>query len=123
MKSKTKIKKQTQRKFNPELVKTINLAKKNPAWKNVAEILSGPRQNYAKLNLNQINEKAEDKKIIIVPGKVLSMGEINKKIKIASLNFSENSKEKLKKSGCEITTILNEIKSNSEGKNIQILKK
>ena len=67
-----------QRKTNSELVETIKTAKKNKAWLSIGGILAGPRKNWSNLNLNKINKDAEDKKIIVVPGKVLSQGEIDK---------------------------------------------
>ena len=81
MKSKTKISKQTKRKTNRELIEIINLAKKNEGWKDVAEVLAGPTRKLVSINLSEINDGAEDKDVVIIPGKVLSMGKINKKIK------------------------------------------
>jgi len=122
MKSKTKIGKQIERKTNPELVKTIKAAKKSKSWEEVAAILSGPRKNFVDLNLGEINSRAKDREIVVVPGKVLSQGEITKKIKIIALNFSEKAREKLEKGKISYSNITEEIKKNPEGKNILILK-
>ncbi len=122
VKSKTKISKQTERKFNPELVETINIAKKKEKWLGVASVLSGPRKNRNNLNLSEINEKSGDSKKVLIIGKVLSQGEMSKKIKVIALNFSKRAKEKLLSSGCEASSILNEIKSNPEMKDIKVLK-
>jgi len=127
VKSKTKIEKQMQRKTSTELVKTILIAKKNKSWIKVAEILSGPRKNRANLNLEEIDKKVDALKgtsegeIVVIPGKVLSQGSVNKKIKIVALNFSEKAKEKLLKSKCKISSIVEEIKKNPDGKGIKIL--
>ena len=123
MKSKTKIEKQLQRKDGVELVKTIIAAKKNKSWIKIAEILSGPRKNRINLNLNEIDKKVEEEDIVVIPGKVLSQGGVNKKIKIVALNFSDKAKEKLLKSKCEILSIIEEIKKNPAGKGIKILEK
>ena len=122
MKTKTKIEKQLQKKRNPKLVKTIIASKKNKAWIGIGSILSSPRRKKLNLNLKEINEKADLKKTILVPGKVLSLGELDKKIKIVALAFSEKAKEKILKSGGEVLSILEEIKKNPEAKNIEILK-
>lgn len=123
MKSKTKITKQLERKKNPEIVKTIIETKKNPNWLRVAAILAGPKKQV--FNLGEINEKTQNQKAekIVVPGKVLSQGEINKKIKLIALSFSESAKQKLKKAGFEISSIKEEIKKNPDGKGIYILEK
>ncbi len=122
MKTKTLIEKQLERKINPELVKTIIAAKKNEAWLDVAAVLSGPRKNLANINLEKINKEAKKGETIIVPGKILSQGEIDKKIKIVALNFSEKAKEKLLKAKCEVSNILDEIKKNPMAKGVQVLK-
>jgi large subunit ribosomal protein L18e len=122
MKSKTKISKQLVKKSNPELVETIILAKKNKAWLDVAAILSGSRRNSISVNLQDLNDQTEKEKILAIPGKVLSVGEIDKKIKIVALNFSSMAKEKLKKSGCETMSIIDEIKKNPEAKGVKIIK-
>jgi len=121
-KSKTQIEKQMQKKNNPELVETLMNAKKKDKWLEVAGIISGPRRKRIDLNLNEINNQTKDKEKVIVPGKVLSHAEINKKIKIVALSFSEKAKEKLKKSGCEFSSILTEIKLNPSAEGIKILK-
>ncbi|HLD38280.1 MAG TPA: 50S ribosomal protein L18e [Candidatus Nanoarchaeia archaeon] len=122
MKSKTQIEKQMQKKNNSELVETLMNAKKKDKWIEIAGIISGPRRKRINLNLDEINNQAKEKEKIIVPGKVLSQGEINKKIKVIALGFSEKAKEKLKKSGCEFSNILTEIKSNPSAEGIRILK-
>jgi len=122
MKTKSKIEKQLQRKTNSKLVETIIACKKNKAWLNVAEILSGSRKNRTTLNLEELNEKIKSEKIVLIPGKILSQGELDKKIKVIALTFSEKAKEKLKKSGVETLTILEEVRKNPEAKGVKILK-
>jgi large subunit ribosomal protein L18e len=122
-KSKTLIDKQLKRKSNSILVETIIQAKKKEAWNEVAELLSGSRRKRVNINLNELNGvEAQDKDVLVIPGKVLSEGNIDKKIKVVALGFSERAKEKLLKSGCQTSDILNEIKSNPTGKNIKILR-
>jgi large subunit ribosomal protein L18e len=122
MKSKTRIEKQLNKKTNPELVRTIIEAKKKKGWTEIAEILSSPRINKISMNLDKINETAKEGETIIIPGKVLSEGDLDKKIKIVAFNFSEKAKEKISKSKGEFSTILEEIKKNPEAKNVRIIK-
>ncbi len=123
MKSNTKIEKQLKKKTNPELVGTIIEAKKKKGWTEIAEILSSPRINKISINLDKINETAKEGETIVIPGKVLSEGELNKKIKIVAFNFSEKAKDKISKSKGEFLTILEEIKKNPEAKNVRIILK
>ena len=122
MKSKTKIEKQMQRKTNLELVKTIIASKKNKDWVGIAEILSGPRKKRVNINLDGINKKVKEGETVVVPGKVLSQGEMNKKINVIALNFSEKAKKKLLKSKCDVSSIIEEIKKNPQAKNLKVLK-
>lgn len=121
--SKTQISKRLKKKTNPEIVETIELAKK----KNLLELakrLSGPKSNYTIINLDELNKlnelnKLKENKIMIV-GKVLGSGNIEKKISISALGFSNQAREKLKKAGCTIKTLKQEIEANKELKGVEI---
>ena len=123
MKSKTKISKQLERKSNSKLMETIIAGKKNDSWNQIAGLLSGPRRKRICINIEEINKNSKPGETVLIPGKVLSQGEIDKKIKVVALNFSEKAKEKLLSAKCEIADILNEIKSNPSAKGIKIIKK
>ena len=119
VKSKRLIEKQLRTKNDKELVETVIAAKKNPNWFKVAEILASPRKNHKEVNLNDLDKI--DSKIIVVCGKVLSQGEVSKKRKIVAYKFSERAKEKLIKAGCEVGSIIDEIKSNKDAKEVIII--
>jgi len=121
-KSKTKISKQLTKKTNKDLVDAIILAKKSKAWNEVAAILSGPRSRRINLNLGEISKISKDGETIVVPGKILSQGEIDKKIKIVAFGFSENARKKIIDSKSEAVSIFNEINKNPAAKGIRILK-
>lgn len=116
--SKTKIQRKSEKKTNPELVKTIMIAKKNNHLK-LANKLSGPTRQQLRINVGELNEIKEGS--ILVPGKILGEGNINKKITISALGFSEQARDKLKKAGCETKTIRHEIESNPTLKGVKVL--
>jgi len=122
MKSATKIKKQAGRKTNSGLAATIRDSANSENWKNVAHILSMPRRSRVEFNLDEIEAEAKDGENIIIPGKVLSRGEVKKKVKIIALNFSEKAKEKLSKNKINFSTIGEEIKKNPDAKGLRILR-
>jgi len=122
MKSKTKISNQLERKSNSTLIKTVLAGKKSEAWVGIAGMLSGPRRNKTCINLEQISKNSKAGETIVIPGKVLSQGEIDKKVKVIALSFSEKAKEKLLSAKCEVSYILDEIKSNPSAKGIKIIK-
>jgi len=116
--TKTQISKRVKKKTNPELVETIRLCRKN----NLLELgkrLSGPTRKQAKINLDELNKLKQEKVLIV--GKVLSKGEINKKMKIAALGFSEKAREKLEKAGCKIFTIKQAIEKNPKLDGVEII--
>ncbi len=115
--SKTKINKRIKRKTNSKLVETILLAKKKGLLE-IAKLLSLPTRKRIKKNLEEISKEAKENEAIIVPGKVLGQGNIDKKIKIIALDFSSTAKEKLKNAKCEVLSIKKELEKNKklEGK-------
>jgi len=121
-KSKTQIEKQLERKSNPELVKTIIEAKKKKNWVEVAAMLSSPKARRISMNLSKINDESKEGEVVVIAGKVLSQGELNKKIKVVAFSFSAMAKEKISKAKGEALTILEEIKKNPEAKNTRFLK-
>ena len=116
--SKTQISKRLKKKTNSELVETIKLANKHNLLQ-LGKRLSGPTNLQSKVNLNELNELKETKVLVI--GKVLGKGDIKKKIEIAALGFSESAKEKLKKAGCEMKTIKQEIEKNNDLKGVKVI--
>jgi len=116
--SKTRISKRIKNKNSFNIVETIELAKKNKHL-GLAKKISGPRSRYKNINLDEL-DKIEGNKIIII-GKVLGSGEINKKISVAALGFSETAMEKLNKSGCEVKSVKEEIEKNKDLKGVEII--
>lgn len=117
--SKTRIEKRMQKKTNPILVETIIALKKvNPM---VAKIIAGPRRKMVTLNLEQIAGIAKTDKILI-PGKVLGLGELNKKMKIVAVSASKEAREKMKKAKIEFVELTEELKTNKQLKDLEIVK-
>ncbi len=110
--SKTKISKRVRKKTNTGLVKTILISKKKNL--EIAQILSSPTRKRVKKNLEDVEKEVKAGERIIVPGKVLGKGKISKKIKIMALNFSAIAEEKLKKAGCEIALLEDELKKDKK---------
>ena len=118
--SKTRIEKRLKKKTNTRLVGAlIKLKKKNPV---VGKILVGPVKKSLRVNLKDIEKKAGGATKILVPGKVLSSGELTKKIKVVAWGASEKAREKMKKSGVEFVLLEEEIKKNPELKDLKIIK-
>ena len=122
MKSKTKIEKQLKKKQNQELVRTIIAAKKAKAWASVAEDLSRPTRKKIVVNLDKINSETKAGDTIVVPGKILSWGNLERKVKLVGLSISDSALEKVNKGKSEFVILQQEIKLNPEAKGIKIIK-
>ena len=91
-------------------------------WKRVASELEKPRRIRRKVNLYRINKYTRDNEIALVPGKVLSLGELTKKITVAAYQFSDTAKEKINHIGKAISIKeLVEKNPNPKGKRIRII--
>lgn len=119
--SRNKIKLRLRRKTNPELVETISLSLKNKSWSEVSSKLSGSSRAQKTISLGQIETIAKDGESVLIVGKVVSQGNLTKKVKIISLGISESAKEKLKESKSEFSTILEEITKNPKMEKIRVL--
>lgn len=120
--SKTKIKKQLKRKTNPSIIETIRVANKNKPWFHLAKILSNSSRKYSSINLSDIEKQTTAGDTVVIPGKVLSLGDITKKVRICSLGISSSAKEKLKKTKSESVSIFQEIKTNPKAQGIKVIK-
>jgi large subunit ribosomal protein L18e len=91
-------------------------------WRMVSKILSKPRKNTVEVNLYRINTKTKDGDIIVVPGKLLSIGELNHKVTIACWNASKTTRKKVDNSntGSKIITINELLEINPTGSNVKI---
>ena len=110
------------KKTNSELVKTIFSLKKNQGWLEVAKLVSSATRKQPSINLDELNKKTKEGDTIVFPGKILSVGNLDKKIRVCALGFSERALEKMKEKKAEAVSILEEIKKNPNAKGIIILK-
>jgi large subunit ribosomal protein L18e len=114
-------------KTNPMLLKLIHELKKQSnekdihIWKDIALRLEKSSRNWPEVNLDRISKYTNEKETALIPGKVLSTGNLTKKITIAAWSFSDKSLDKIKKAGGKYLSIEDLIKSNPKGENIRIL--
>ncbi len=87
-------------------------------WKRIASDLEKPTRKRRKVNIYKINKYTREGETAIIPGKVLSLGSLNKKITIAAYQFSEAAKEKLKNNAVTIEQL---ITKNPKGKKLRII--
>jgi len=76
-------------------------ATKKAIWTDLAKRMDAPSRNDLVVSLDQLNKAATANKgkTLIVPGKVLSDGELTQKAVIVAISASESAKAKIKMKG------------------------
>ncbi len=115
------------KKENPELMELIralkNKARENNAkiWKDIAMRLESPSSNYAEVNVSRIQRYARDGEVLVVPGKLLGSGTLDKKVTVAAWKFSKKAEEKVKNAGGRVISISQLMMENPKGSNVRIM--
>jgi len=115
------------RKTDPNLVSLISDLKKETRegqaaiWRDIAQRLERPSRNWAEVNLSRLERYAQDGDIIVVPGKVLGAGAINKKITVAAFRFSASAAKAIEEAGGKRMTIPELVKENPSGNKVKIM--
>ena len=66
-------------------------------WKRVANDLAKPTRQRRIVNLYKLDKNTKEGEVVVVPGKVLGVGELNHKITVAAWSFSISALEKINK--------------------------
>ncbi|MCD4666256.1 50S ribosomal protein L18e [archaeon] len=109
-----------------ELIKLIRELKKASTknkvniWKRVASDLEKPTRIRRKVNIYKINKFTKEGEAAVIPGKVLSLGELAKPLTIAAYQFSDKAKEKINQKGKAIS-ISELINKNPKGSKVRII--
>ena len=114
-------------KSNDHLVELISLLKresfksKAPIWKDIAKRLERPSSQGAEVNLSRLARFCEKGETVIIPGKVLGSGDLDKALTIAAYASSTSARKKIKKAGGKLISIQELIKENPKGSNVRIM--
>ncbi len=92
-----------------------------PLWKRVAEELEGSTRRMVAVNVSKLDTVVQDGEIALVPGKVLSLGDVSKKMTVAAFQFSEAARAKISAKG-EAISITELLKKNPAGKKVRLVK-
>jgi len=97
-----------------------NLKKQSIEQKRIALELERPTRQHRVVNLSKIEKHSKDNDVVIVPGKLLSGGELNKKVTIIAYSFSRNVVDKTNGKAA-IISIEEAMKKYPNGKDIKII--
>jgi large subunit ribosomal protein L18e len=114
-------------KTNPRLrrlIADLKAAARNSGgdvWSDVAERLEKPRRTHAEVNLGRIERYAREDETVVVPGKVLGSGVLQKDVTVAAVDFSGTAEKKIDQVG-ESASLEQIIEQNPEGSNVRVIR-
>jgi len=99
-------------------------SKKNkaPIWLTAAKLLSSPATTKVEINVGRISRLSAGGSKILVPGKVLGSGTIDKKVVIGAFAFSESARAKIEASGGSAFSIDQLMKKYPDGSGVKIVR-
>ncbi len=89
-------------------------------WRKISKKLGGPRKNKVSPNLYRINKKTKENDVIVIPGKILGMGELNHTLTIACLECSNSARKKIISSGSKLISIEELLEQNPKGSGVKV---
>lgn len=95
-------------------------ASETPLWKDVAKRLSRPSRIRPSVNLSRLGRYANEGETIVVPGKLLGSGLIDKKLTVGAFSFSEKAKEKVEAAGGKCISIKELMSKNPKGSKVRL---
>ncbi|QLK26246.1 50S ribosomal protein L18e [Natrinema zhouii] len=90
-------------------------------WRDVADRLEKPRRTHAEVNLGRIERYAREEETVVVPGKVLGSGALQKNVTVAAVKFSSSAETKIDQVG-EPVPLEQALEDNPEGSNIRVIR-
>ncbi len=93
----------------------------NKFWRRIADDLKKPSRQRRIVNVYKIDRFAREGEIVAVPGKVLSTGELNKKVSVAAFSFSDEARRKVIEAKGKALSLKELFEQNPEGKKVRIL--
>ncbi|WP_226012685.1 50S ribosomal protein L18e [Halomicrobium salinisoli] len=90
-------------------------------WGDIAERLEKPRRTHAEVNLGQIERYAREDETVVVPGKVLGSGVLQKDVTVAAVDFSGTAETKIDQVG-DAVSLEQIVEDNPEGSDVRVIR-
>lgn len=68
----------------------------------LAKYLSKPKNSQVVINLTRLSRTTKEGQTVVIPGKLLSMGNISHKLTVYAYKASDSAKAKLEAAGCSL---------------------
>jgi large subunit ribosomal protein L18e len=115
-------------KTNPRLtsliaeLKSVSRDSEADVWSDVAERLEKPRSTHAEVNLGRIERYAQEDETVVVPGKVLGSGALDKDVTVAAVDFSSSAETKIEQANGEPIELEQAVEQNPSGANVRVIR-
>ncbi|GAA0202178.1 LSU ribosomal protein L18AE [Haladaptatus litoreus] len=115
-------------KTNPRLssliaeLKSVSRSEETDVWNDVATRLEKPRSTHAEVNLGRIERYAQEDETVIVPGKVLGSGVLQKNVTVAAVDFSSTAETKIEQANGDPIQLEQAIEQNPNGANVRVIR-
>jgi len=90
-------------------------------WHDVAGRLEKPRRSRAEVNLSRIERYATEDETVVVPGKVLGSGVLQKSVTVAAVDFSSSAETKIEHADGEALRLEQALEQNPDGSNVRVI--
>jgi large subunit ribosomal protein L18e len=90
-------------------------------WQDIADRLEKPRRTHAEVNLGRIERYAKEDETVVVPGKVLGSGVLEKNVTVAAVDFSSTARTKIEQVG-DAVALEQVLDGNPEGSNVRVIR-
>ena len=101
-------------------LKKQSIEQKSGLWKRVASELERSTRSHRVVNLSKIEKFTEDYDIVLIPGKLLSGGELTKKVTIIAYCYSQKTLDKIN-GKAQVISIEEALKKYPNAKDIKII--
>ncbi|MFC6989145.1 50S ribosomal protein L18e [Haloplanus sp. GCM10025708] len=114
-------------KTNPRLqsliaeLKAVSRESGSGVWQDVADRLEKPRRTHAEVNLGRIERYAREDETVVVPGKVLGSGVLQKNVTVAAVDFSTTARKKIEQVG-DTVGLEQLAEQNPDGSNVRVIR-
>lgn len=115
-------------KTNPNLVDAILRLKQagrehdTPAWRAIAEKLEKPSSSWRAVNVGEIQRVAdEEAPLVVVPGKVLGSGYLDREVTVTAWSFSEQAKDKIEDAGGRWLALQDAVDEFADAEDLQVV--
>ncbi|MGP8071559.1 MAG: 50S ribosomal protein L18e [Thermoplasmata archaeon] len=114
-------------KGNPELLRVIRDLRRAarthdaPVWASVADDLERARHPSRPVSVGHLDRVTSAEETVVVPGKVLSDGEISKRLTVAAFSYSVQAKSKIHAAGGTALSLHDLVRAKPTGSGVRII--